>query len=285
MNYKDINWREAWKEQWHEHQKYKKNSDGHWNTIEAARTFYRMAQENNADRIRKILADFPVTPESRILDIGSGPGAVALPLATQAAHVTAVEPSECMVAVLHENMEKMGVTNITTVQKRWEDIDPATDISGPYDIVFASFSLDVPDIGAAIDKMRAVSSHHVFIYWFAGETSWDAASIELWPQLHGTEYVPSPGSDIIFSLLYNEGIYANIECYPFRHVYRFDSLEKAVDNFRSSFFIETEEQETILRDYLLPQLQKDGETWILPGDSIRVKIWWEKETNNGKNSE
>jgi len=68
-------------------------------------------------------------------------------------------------------------------------------------------------------------------------------------------------------------------------VYRFDSLEKAVDNFRSSFFIETEEQETILRDYLLPQLQKDGETWILPGDSIRVKIWWEKETNNGKNSE
>ena len=42
--------------------------------------------------------------ESRVLDIGAGPGTLAIPFDQKVAHVTAVEPAECMCSVMREKM-------------------------------------------------------------------------------------------------------------------------------------------------------------------------------------
>ncbi len=134
----------------------RKDTSSMWDEQDAARKFYRMSYEKNGERVNLTLAGLALTPESRVLDVGgSGPGAITIPpLARKVSHVTAVEPSEGMFTVLRENLEDEKITNADCLQKRWEDVDVAADLSGPYDVVFASFSLDVPpDMKAAITKM------------------------------------------------------------------------------------------------------------------------------------
>lgn len=277
MTQNTIDWNECWKEQWQKNHEInnRKDSASMWDEQDAARKFYRMSYEKNGERVNRTIAGLALTPESRVCDVGAGPGAITIPIARQVSHVTAVEPSEGMFAVLLENLRDEAVENVDCVKKRWEDVDVAADLSGPYDVVFASFSLDVPDMQAAIEKMIQASSRYVYIYWFAGVASWEKMSAELWPKLHGTEYVASPNSDIIFNILYAMGIYPHIEHFVYEHIYRFANEEEAVEYFKPRHFVTTPEQEEILREYVIRSLQHDGDTVIVPGHSHRMKIWWD----------
>ncbi|MCQ1537400.1 class I SAM-dependent methyltransferase [Methanocalculus taiwanensis] len=278
MQQRTIDWNFIWKEQQREHHNtnMEKNDASFWDAKDAARRFYVMAHENNGERINKTLHELPLSPESRVLDIGAGPGAIAIPLSRQVAHITAVEPSEGMCAVFSENIEHEKCDNITLINKRWEDIDVKADLKPPYDVVFASYSLDVPDIREAIQKIEEAASKYIAIYWFAGATSWEAMSRDLWPQLHGKEYVPSPKCDILYNVLYSMGIYPHIETFPFRHINRFNTLDEAVEHFAGRFFAETEQQKDLIRGYLERHTLQDDGTIIIPGNSIRVRMWWEK---------
>lgn len=278
METDSIDWNAVWRERRRRHHEANRNSTdaSFWDAKDAARRFYRTAQENNGERIEKTLRDLPLTGASRVLDVGAGPGALAIPIARRVGHVTTVEPSEGMRSVLEENVAAERIGNIDVVPKRWEDVDVADDLSPPYDIVFASYSLDVPDIGDAVRKLEEASSRYVYIYWFVGETSWDAMSRELWPLLHGSPYVSSPKCDTLYNVLYSMGIYPNIETFPLRHINRFADLDEAVDYFAPRCFAVTGEQKEVLRQCLERYAGPDGDNVIVPGDSTRVKIWWEK---------
>lgn len=274
-----IDWNETWKEQQREHHRTnRENSDASfWDAKDAARRFYAMAQENNGERIRKTMKELPLSPESRVLDIGAGPGAIAIPIAQQVAHLTAVEPSEGMASFFAEKIEEENCGNITLIRKRWEDIEVKTDLEAPYDVVFASYSLDVPDIREAIQKIEEAASKYIAIYWFAGETNWEAMSRDLWPKLHGFEYAPNPKCNILYNVLYSMGIFPNIETFPLHHINRFETLDEAVEHFSGRFFAETDDQKVLIREYLERQVLQDDGTITIPGNSIRVRIWWEKK--------
>jgi len=278
METHSIDWNCIWREQRRRHHEANRDSAdaSFWDAKGAARRFYRAAQENNGERIEKTLRDLPLTDTSRVLDVGAGPGALAIPIARRVSHVTAVEPSEGMRSVFDEEIAAEGIGNIDVVPKRWEDVSVADDLSPPYDVVFASYSLDVPDIVDTVRKLEEASSRYVYIYWFAGETSWDAMSRELWPLLHGSSFASSPKCDILYNVLYSMGIYPNIETFPLRQISRFADLDEAVDHFSSKCFAVTGEQKMVLRQYLERYAGPEGDTVVVPGHSTRVKIWWKK---------
>jgi ubiquinone/menaquinone biosynthesis C-methylase UbiE len=211
------------------------------------------------------------------LDIGAGPGTLAIPFAQKVAHVTAIEPAEGMTSVLKEKMAEYGVSNISVVQKCWEDVDVKEDLQPPYDVVIASFSLGMQDIRSAIEKMMQASSRYVYLYHFAGPTSWDLQWKELWPELHGKEYQPGPKSDVLYNVLYQMGIYPHIRTFRLQHNQRYSSLEDALKALRPQAQVETEEQAVVLRDYLKSALKEENGSLVMPGSSVRVKMWWEKE--------
>src|SRR5690606_41985940 len=61
-------------------------------------------------------------PGSRILDIGAGPGTLAIPLAGIAAHVTAVEPAAGMAEVMAEYAEEKGVSNLKRSEEHTSEL-------------------------------------------------------------------------------------------------------------------------------------------------------------------
>lgn len=274
---KDIDWNDVWKAQMrlsHE------SSPGRdcariWESRESAERFWRMSEENK-DRVDKTIWETDITPESRVLDIGAGPGTLAIPFAKMVAHVTAVEPAEGMVSILKEKMAEHGVGNISVVQKRWEDVDLRADLESPYDIVIASFSLGMHDIRSAIQEMVDASSKYVYLYHFAGETSWDRQWRDLWPKLHGKEYYPGPKGDVLYNVLYQMGIYPDVRTFRLRHNQRYSSLQEAVESLSPQAQIRSPEQEAVLRDYLSRTLKEENGSLIMPASSIRVKMWWKK---------
>jgi SAM-dependent methyltransferase len=270
-----IDWNELWKERMELQSKTHMNTDctNMWKKKENARRFWEMSLENK-DRIEKTLAGMALTPESRVLDIGAGPGSLAIPLAERVAHVTAVEPSEGMMEIMKQNIETYGARNIDCVYKDWENVDAGYDLCPPYDVVFASYSLGMKDIRASIQKMIDVSSGYVYLYWFAGDTSWDIHSRKLWPVLHGCEYRQGPKADVLYNVLYDMGIYPDVKVFPFEHKNRFENLEEALEHFKPQYAAFSPEKEEILRSYLKEVLEEENGALVQKGWSTRVKMWW-----------
>ena len=275
---KEIDWNLVWMSQ---AKRNRKSSPGRdcariWESRESALRFWNMCQQEKS-RIEKTVWETDITAASRVLDIGAGPGTLAIPFAQKAAHVTAVEPAEGMCSVMREKMNEFGIKNISIVQKRWEDVDVEKDLQPPYDVVIASFSLGMQDIRAAIEKMQQASSRYVYLYHFAGATSWDLQWQELWPKLHGRAYQPGPKCDVLYNVLYQMGVYPHIRTFRLEHNQRYSTLDEAVAALAPQAQAETEEQKAVLRDYLKGAMLEENGALLMPGSSIRVKMWWEKD--------
>jgi hypothetical protein len=277
-----IDWNEIWRVQQLERIESSHTMDcaSIWETKEAAQRYWKMSQESNAKRIRITIENLALTPDSRVLDVGAGPGTLAIPIAMQAAHVTAVEPSNGMMTVMKEFIDEWQISNILCIQKRWEDVNIQSDLKPPYDVVIASYSLGMEDIEGAIQMMVNASSKYVYLYWFAGETAWETRYRDIWPALHGAEYHPGPKCDVLYNVLYQMGIYPNIEVFPLKNIQRFSSLDEAVNDLRTQYQITNPSQESILRDYLQGILEEEDGSLILRGSSTRVNIWWEVKSGS-----
>jgi SAM-dependent methyltransferase len=212
-----------------------------------------------------------------MLDIGAGPGTLAIPLAPLVKEITSVEPGGGMGDIFKERMKKEGIINITILCKRWEDIDPARDLAGQYDVVIASLSLTMEDIRLALQKMDVVSREYVYLFWFVDMPFWERMYADLWEPLHGLEYHPGPKADCLFGVLYQMGIYANVEMLPLKKEYRFTTLDEMTAFFRRRFNVMTEEQERVMADYLKPLVRTIGPEIVISGDSTFAKIWWRKD--------
>jgi SAM-dependent methyltransferase len=248
-----------------------------WGGREQARRYAVRSETGHTHRVAEEMRDLAVSPGDRVLDIGSGPGTLALPLARAGALVTAVDPAEGMLAELRAAAEKEGFAAVTTVRGLWEEIDPARDLRPPYDRVVASFSLAMPDIRSALAAMDAAASGSVHLYWFADEPLWERLYLALWEDLHGAPYCPKPKADCLFNVLYGMEIYANVLMRSLEGMTTFATVEDAVAHFAPRMSVETPEQREILRDYFENNLVRRNDGLALVGSSTYAAIWWRKE--------
>lgn len=278
-----VDWNERWKTQQHlqESSKHFEDKSHDWNDPENAKRYAANAGNEFDDRVKATIAGLVLTKDMGVLDIGSGPGTLAIPIAPLVRDVTAVEPGAGMATVLMEQCREQGVTNISCIQKRWEDIDPARDLVGPYDLVIASLSLTMEDIREALLKMDAVSSGQVCLYWFVDMPFWERMYVDLWQPLHRSTYYPGPKTDCLFEVLYEAGIYANVAMMPFVKEYRFSSRDEMTAFFRGRFKVTTAEQEKILDAYLAPLVQEKNGEVVVSGSSTYAKVSWNATGRSG----
>ncbi|MEG3055923.1 MAG: class I SAM-dependent methyltransferase [Methanoculleus sp.] len=136
---------------------------------------------------------------STVLDIGAGPGSLAVPLALAGCRVTVVEPSAGMRAAMEEYREAAGAPEIRVIPSRWEDADPGE--VGRHDVVVASFSLGLDDIDRSLKKIDSAAKRAVHLFWFLTPPAWTRANIVLWPELHGGEFAFEPTADLLWNCL------------------------------------------------------------------------------------
>ena len=275
----DPEWNEIWKarQRLHESSKHSNDPSHNWNKRENAERYDSTSRSEYDERIVTTINGLNITKESHVLDIGAGPGTLAIPLSSRVNEITAIEPGEGMAAIMAERMKKDGISNISIICKRWEDIVPAGDLFGQYDVVVASLSLTMEDIRLALRKMDAVSRGSVYLFWFVDMPFWERMYADLWEPLHGLPYYSGPKADCLFGVLYQMGIYANVEMLPLKKEYRFTTTDEMIAFFRRRFNVTKPEQERVLDDYLTPLVRTEGSEIVISGDSTFAKIWWKKK--------
>jgi SAM-dependent methyltransferase len=274
--FSDPDWNTIWKkrQELHESSKIANDPSHDWSKKENAERYDKNAQNEYDDRVKTTIAALDITPDSRVLDIGSGPGTLAIPLAPLVREIAAVEPGAGMIEVLRKHAEHNGIRNITCVQKLWEEVDISRDLKAPYDIVIASLSLTMEDIREALKKMDAVSCGTVHLFWFADMPLWERMYADLWEPLHKTPYYAGPKADCLFGVLCQMGIYPDVMMLPLPKEYRFGNRDELLGFFRKRFDARTLEQERMVAEYIAPLIRKQGDEVVISGNSIFAHIWW-----------
>ena len=126
-------------------------------------------------------------PTDTLMDVGAGGGRHALPLALKCFHVTAVEPSPSMCAVLLQLSSAHSIKNVTIVQSKWEDAEVE-----PVDVVISTHvAYVVRDIAGFVRKMDAHARKMVKIVLYPFSPQWQL--FEVWERVHGERRHALPG--------------------------------------------------------------------------------------------
>jgi ubiquinone/menaquinone biosynthesis C-methylase UbiE len=269
-----IDWNEEWKKAQlrASYRKRRSDSTGFWNL--KAKRYDHMENKGN-ERAEQAIDRMGIDGNTSVIDIGCGPGTVSIPLARVAGIVTAVDPASGMIASLQEKASAEGLSNIRTINKRWEDVLIGTDLEN-HDVVVASYSLAMDDISSALEKMVDVSKTGVCLFWFAGKHSWGRAL--LWSKLFGESYVAGPDHIYLLNVLHQMDIHPNVEVTRRTHVQRFHSFDDAVQQWRENFPELTPDQDEIIREHVRSALQQEDGTFSSRTHIVTAMIWWKKET-------
>jgi len=145
-----------------------------------------------------------INQRAEVLDIGCGPGNVALPVARRVKKVVALDPSADMLEIVNKRAAAEGIKNIETVQMRWEDADlDKLGWRGRFRLAIASMTPGIHD-AVTLRKMNEASN---CVCYYSGFTQRrDAAQEDLWRLFYNEPMPPLP-SDVfcVFHLLHAWG--------------------------------------------------------------------------------
>jgi len=250
-------------------------SDGKfWSNQDVVDRFVRKFIFGERSRIESQIAEMQIPPGWSVLDIGAGPGTLAIPLALAGCRVTVVEPSAPMGAAMDKYRRLMNAPPIREIRSRWEDVDPED--AGVHDVVVASRSLAMGDIRNSLLKMDAAAKHAVHLYWFLTPPSASGGNTELWPALHGEPYCGEANADMLWNALCQLGIYANVHVETKDRSRRYSGFEELRQDYYTRLSVKEDWQREIVDAFLLKRAVQDGPEYVVPSCSRTAHIWWEK---------
>jgi SAM-dependent methyltransferase len=238
-----------------------------------ARGFHRSTKDTIASDPFYLRLRDRVTPHTSVLDVGAGTGRFSLALALQVEHVTAVEPSTAMLDFLRQDAAERGLNNISYVQATWQDAPDNLQT----DLVICSHVLyPIRDIVPFLAKLQKATHQVCYIYLRA--THIDAATADLWRHFHGDERRMPPGYIHALDVLYEMGIYANVEIVTLPPTLRYPSLDVAVTEIAEQLILPgdektREELRALLNAWLV---ERDGVLAPPIQETVCAIIWWMK---------
>jgi SAM-dependent methyltransferase len=233
-----------------------------------ARGFHRATKDTIATDPLFLRLREAVTPRSSVLDVGAGTGRFSLALAPLAQRVTAVEPNAAMLQYLRQDVAAQGLTNITFIPTTWQEA-PA-DLRA--NIVICSHVLyPIREIEPFLAKLDAATLRTCYLYMRA--THFDALTAHLWRHFHGDERCLPPGYIHALDVLYDMGIFANVEVVKSPQSLLFPSLDDAVTALSEQLILPDDQKtRNELRELLAGWLiERDG-MLRPPGDDLVCAI-------------
>ncbi|WP_296887174.1 class I SAM-dependent methyltransferase [uncultured Methanobrevibacter sp.] len=261
-----------WDEFWASELEQKKDRGKDWD--KAAEGFHKRAKKD--DYHDALFSKLMLDENDSLLDLGCGEGSITLPLALKVRKVTGVDSSTKMIELLNQRAENKGIDNVKTILKPLEDI--TYEEVEAHDVVLASRSLNgIIPIKKTLEEINKIANKYVFITLF-GPENWKIEGE--FNEYLGRENKHFPGHNYLFNILFNMGIYANVERLDIKAYREYDSIEEAMDNGKFRLDLLNYEEKAKLKEYLEKILSKNPETGKLYNKKDKadwILIWWKKE--------
>jgi len=180
-----------------------------------------------------------------------------------------------MLGYLRQDASERGLSNISYLQATWQDAP--NDLQA--NIVICSHVLyPIRDIVPFLAKLQAAALHGCYLYMFA--THLDALLNDLWRHFHGDERQLPPAYIHVLDVLYEMGIYANVEIVKLPSSLRYHTLDVAVNELLERLILPGDEQtRDELRGLLAGWLVEQDGVLIPPSQQgmVGAIVWWSKE--------
>ncbi len=253
--YDDIDWQLLWKNS-RQTKSWKSKNAGEWSQKSAS-----FAQRTrHSPYVRQFLDSVAVDRNTTLLDVGCGPGTLAVPFARKVSRVTAIDYSRGMLDQLEAYAREEGVHNITTIQCAWEDSWEEKQI-GRHDLVIASRSMNIEDLAAGIEKLQKHALRQVVIAERIAPTPYDPDAFAA----IGRSFSSGPDYIYTMNMLHHLDIHPRIEHIELTAEPCFENLDEAVQSYRWMFRDLSEEEERKLTLFLSSRISKASD------DSIVIK--------------
>jgi len=278
MDFSEIDWNAMWQ---------KESRSSHWNMSQKelwdkrADKFDKRvnrvkdgeARDKN-DYISQMLDRVEVRPGWTVLDIGCGPGMLAIPLARKAKSVTALDISPEMLKQVKMNADRTGLSNIRYLNSSWQDAFASEQV-GSHDVVVASRSLISGDMKEAMSYINTFTRKVAYLTFPIVHLPLDW---EVYKAI-GKEKAKYPPYVYIYNMLFQMGIHANIEILYSKIKTRFSSIEETIEDLQWRTDPFTPEEKVKLRKFLEMKFteQKDSSVFTHEGKSQWALIWWRKD--------
>jgi len=222
------------------------------------------------DYPKNVIQRIKLNKDWTVLDIGCGTGALTIPMAKDVKHVTALDISKKMLGFLRERALKEKMSNITYLNKSWEDVVITKEYE--HDVVISSRSLGMFDLKEELTKIDRAAKWYAYVTWKTGKRKFEEGVYKML----GREYHDYPSYIYICNMLYQMGIYANVEFFECKRVCRLN-LDDAIADWRCRIGDLCEEEEERLKEYLMENLTETEEGTLISGEKSKwALIWWKK---------
>lgn len=264
-NPNDVEWGEYWRERLEG----KKNKD--WD--KAAPGFFKRTRK---DDYNSVLFNMLILDENdTVLDVGCGEGSITVPLSRKVKKVIGIDSSEKMLEYLEKRANDENVSNIETILKPIEEIK-YEDI-GDVDVVVCSRSLNaIMPIEDVLGELNKIANKYVFITIFGPENKKIEKDFDKEIEKQTEDF---PDYNYFFNILFNMGIYANIQRFDLNNYREYDSIEEAMDNGKFRLDLYTDEEKKLLKEYLERILTYNNETkkyFNVKDKADWIMVWWKK---------
>ncbi len=264
-NPNDVDWPGFWAE--------KLSGKVNKNWDDAAPGFFKRTRK---DDYQIALFDKLILDENdTVLDVGCGEGSVTIPIAKRVKKVIGIDSSPKMLEYLEKRADENNIGNIETILKPIEEI--SHDEIGDVDVVVCSRSLNgIIPIEEVLLELDKIANKYVFITIFGPdnkkiETDFDK---EL-----GIKTEDFPDYNYFFNILFNLGIYANVERFDLNNYREYSSIEEAMDNGNFRLDLYNDDEKELLRKYLERILtfdEKNKKYYIVKYKSDLIMVLWKK---------
>jgi len=264
-NPNDVDWTGFWAE------KLANKIDKDWD--KAAPGFFKRThkEDYNDALLSKLILD----ENDTVLDVGCGEGSVTIPIAKRVKKVIGIDSSPKMIEYLEKRAANNNVDNIETILKPIEEIK--YDEIGDMDVVVCSRSLNgIIPIEEVLSELNKIANKYVFITIFGPENKKIEKDFD---KELGIKTENFPDYNYFFNILFNMGIYANIDRFDLNNYREYSSIEEAMDNGKFRLDIYTDEQKQLLKAYLERILTYDSETkkyYNVKDKADWIMVWWKK---------
>lgn len=264
----DVDWVAFWAE------KLASKKDKNWD--EAAAGFYRRTKKDdyNDALFSKLILD----ENDTVLDVGCGEGSITIPIAKKVKKVIGIDSSPKMLEFLKKRAEDNEISNIESILMPIEDISYSE--IGDVDVVICSRSLNgIIPIDKVLTELNKIANKYVFITIFGPENKKIEKDFDREVNIKTEDF---PNYNYFFNILFNMGIYANIERFDLNNYREYDSIEDAMDNGKFRLDLYSGEEKKLLKEYLKRILSFDSETkkyYNTKDKADWILIWWKKNEN------
>jgi len=240
LSIKDIDWNLLWQEA-KKKKSWKSKGVEDWN--KKASSFARRTARSVYTK--KFLDLLQPRKTWSVLDVGCGPGTLALPLAGLVNRVSALDFSPNMLKILRQQARKQKITNISTHELSWDD-DWLKNGIAVHDVAIASRSLAVKNLRPALLRLTRHARHAVIITDLVGHGPFDPEAF----RAVGRKLQTGPDYIYTVNVLYQMGFQACVDFIRIDESRQYASFEEAMDRFIWMFRDITGREQQLLEEYV-----------------------------------